>query len=81
MSRKRTINNIGKNIKVLRLQNNISQQELASVINKSQTYISRIENGAKLDAEYLKPIAIKLGLKDPFKLIEKSFFIGVTVID
>jgi transcriptional regulator with XRE-family HTH domain len=74
------INLIGKNIKLLRSYKGLRQQDLADCIGQSKQFISRVEKGSSLPSEYLKPIANKLGLDNPFDLIEKKFTVlGGTV--
>jgi transcriptional regulator with XRE-family HTH domain len=78
------INNIGKNIRMLRVSLGISQQKLGESVGLSQKFISRVEKGSSLPCEYLRPIADKLGLDNPFDLVEDKFVVksvlGGTVI-
>lgn len=41
----KVLKNFGKNLKRYRLQNNLTQEELADIINVHQTYIGKLELG------------------------------------
>jgi len=55
---------IGRRIKFLRKQNNMTLQQLADLINADRQYIWNIENGdVNLTLDYLDKILDKLGCK------------------
>jgi transcriptional regulator with XRE-family HTH domain len=75
------INMLGNNIRLLRSGRGLRQQDLADSIGQTKQFICRIEKGSSLPCEYLKPIAQKLGIDDPFDLIEKKFTVlGGTIL-
>ncbi|WP_294199514.1 helix-turn-helix domain-containing protein, partial [uncultured Chryseobacterium sp.] len=70
-------NSIGFKIKKLREQKEISQEDLAFQLDVSQSYLSKIENGAieKLDFIFMQKIA------DFFKVEPQYFLEGDTIIN
>lgn len=68
-------NNIGFKIKKLREQNNISQEDMAYQLDISQSYLSKIENGAieKLDFIFMQKVA------DFFK-VEPQYFLEDQIV-
>lgn len=55
---------IGKRIKFLREQRNLSQQDLADLLNVDRQYIWKLETGKKnLTLDYLDKIIFKLNCK------------------
>ncbi|WP_294290624.1 helix-turn-helix transcriptional regulator [uncultured Chryseobacterium sp.] len=70
-------NSIGFKIKKLREQKEISQEDLAFQLDVSQSYLSKIENGAieKLDFIFMQKIA------DFFKVEPQYFLEGDTFIN
>lgn len=70
-------NSIGFKIKKLREQKNISQEDMAYQLDISQSYLSKIENGAieKLDFLFMQKVA------DFFKVEPQYFLEGDTVIN
>ncbi len=70
-------NSIGFKIKKLREQKEISQEDLAFQLDVSQSYLSKIENGAieKLDFIFMQKIA------DFFKVEPQYFLEGDTIVN
>ncbi len=70
-------NSIGFKIKKLREQKEISQEDLAFQLEVSQSYLSKIENGAieKLDFIFMQKIS------DFFKVEPQYFLEGDTIIN
>ncbi|MDQ1161317.1 transcriptional regulator with XRE-family HTH domain [Chryseobacterium sp. SORGH_AS 447] len=70
-------NSIGFKIKKLREQKEISQEDLAFQLDVSQSYLSKIENGAieKLDFIFMQKIA------DFFKVEPQYFLEGDTFVN
>lgn len=62
-------NEIGRKVKKLRLENNLSQEKLAEYINMSREHISCIERG-----KHLVTIETLYNLADYFKVDIKYFF-------
>ena len=54
------LNKIGNNIKSIRLKNNLTQEQLAEILNTDHALISYYENGLRLiNTSFLYSIAIK----------------------
>ncbi|XZF15910.1 helix-turn-helix domain-containing protein [Chitinophagaceae bacterium MMS25-I14] len=53
---------IGENIKSLRKFFDLTQEHLAEKVNKSRTWLSKVENGGKIHEDMLQVIATKLHL-------------------
>ncbi|WP_294283775.1 helix-turn-helix transcriptional regulator [uncultured Chryseobacterium sp.] len=70
-------NSIGFKIKKLREQKEISQEDLAFHLDVSQSYLSKIENGAieKLDFIFMQKIS------DFFKVEPQYFLEGDTIVN
>lgn len=70
-------NSIGFKIKKLREQKDISQEDLAFRLDVSQSYLSKIENGAieKLDFLFMQRVA------DFFKVDPRYFLEGDTIFN
>lgn len=70
-------NSIGFKIKKLREQKEISQEDLAFQLEVSQSYLSKIENGAieKLDFIFMQKIS------DFFKVEPQYFLEGDTIVN
>ncbi|GAA5084744.1 hypothetical protein GCM10023210_04860 [Chryseobacterium ginsengisoli] len=70
-------NSVGFKIKKLREQKEISQEDLAFQLDVSQSYLSKIENGAieKLDFIFMQKIA------EFFKVEPQYFLDGDTIIN
>lgn len=70
-------NSIGFKIKKLREQKDLSQEDLAFSLDVSQSYLSKIENGAieKIDFLFMQRVA------DFFKVDPKYFLEGDTFIN
>lgn len=70
-------NSVGFKIKKLREQKEISQEDLAFQLDVSQSYLSKIENGAieKLDFIFMQKIA------EFFKVEPQYFLEGDTIIN
>lgn len=70
-------NTIGFKIKRLREQKNLSQEDMAHQLDISQSYLSKIENGAieKIDFLFMQKVS------DFFKIEPQYFLEGDTVIN
>lgn len=63
-------NHIGKKIKALRIDNDLSQEKLAEYVNLSREHISCIERGKNLvsiDSLYKIATFFKINIKDFFE--------------
>ena len=63
-------NQIGKKIKALRIDNDLSQEKLAEYVNLSREHISCIERGknlASVDSLYKIATFFKINIKDFFE--------------
>lgn len=58
-----TVTHVGKKIKILRIQNNLQQTELAEILGVSQTHMSNIEHDRLLPS-----VKTLLKLKQHFKI-------------
>lgn len=65
---------LGKKIKVLRVERELKQSELAQLVDSDPSYIGRIERGEiNITMITLKGIAIALGIK-PSEILEQIGF-------
>jgi len=74
MNREREIKNLGNNIKRLRLERGMTQEEFAEEIRKTANYVSLIENAHKMaNLQTLFDIAevFNVSIKELFEPCEK----------